>query len=94
MVSDEGGVTLIDWTWSTLAPPEWDYSEAVWLTTLGVGIDAAEAIATGYGRAMSDEAMRAWIVYHAGMLLLHAAETRDGPLDDLGYVIEQIEAMV
>jgi len=94
VVSNDGAVTLIDWAWSTLAPPEWDYSEAVWLTTLGVGIEAAEAMAAGYGRAMSDEAMRAWIVYHAGMLLLNEAETRDGPLDDLGYIVEQIEAMV
>lgn len=94
VVSDEGAVTLIDWAWSTLAPPEWDYSEAVWLTTLGVGVDAGEAIAAGYGRSMSDEAMRSWIVYHAGMLLLTQAETRDGPLDDLGYVVEQIEVMV
>ena len=94
VVSDEGEVTLIDWAWSTLAPPEWDYSEAVWLCTLRVGVEAGEALASGYGKAMSDDAMRAWIIYHAGMLLLNQAETRDGPLNDLGYVVEQIAAMV
>ena len=94
MVSDDGAVTLIDWAWSTLAPPEWDYSEAVWLTTLVVGVEAGEAMASGYGRAMSDDAMQSWIVYHAGMLLLSQAETRDGPLDDLSYIVEQLHAMV
>ena len=94
VVSDAGDVTLIDWAWSTLALPEWDYSEAVWLTTLNVGVDAGEAMAAGYGRAMSDDAMQCWIVYHAGMLLLNQAEPRDGPLDDLSYIIEQLNAMV
>lgn len=94
VVSDDGDVTLIDWAWSTLAPPEWDYAEAVWLTTLRVGVDAGEAMAAGYGRMMSDEAMQSWIVYHAGMLLLNQAETRDGPLDDLSGIVEQINAMI
>ena len=94
VVSDDGDVTLIDWAWSTLAPPEWDYSEAVWLTTLVVGVDAGEAMASGYGRAMSDDAMQSWIVYHAGMLLLSQAETRDGPLEDLSYIVEQLHAIV
>jgi hypothetical protein len=93
-VSDEGDVTLIDWAWSTLAPPEWDYSEAVCLTVLHVGVDDGEAMAAGYGRVMSDYAMQAWIVYHAGMLLLSQAETRDGRLDDLSYIVDQINAMV
>ena len=94
VVSDEGEVTLIDWAWSTLAPPEWDFSEATWLTTIEVGFEAGEAMAAGYGKAMSDEAMRSWIVYHGGMMLLNQAENRDGPLDDLAFVVEQIGSMV
>ena len=94
VVADDGSVTLIDWAWSTLAPPEWDFSEALWLTTIKVGVEAGEALTSGYGKAMSDDAMRSWIIYHAGMLLLNQAETRDGPLDDLGFVVEQLQAMV
>jgi len=87
-------VTLIDWAWSTLAPPEWDYSLAVWETALDVGVDAADAITTGYGQKMSDEALQPWIVYHSGMLLLNQAETREGPMDDLQPIIAQLATMV
>jgi len=94
VVSDGGEVTLIDWAWSRLAPPEWDFSEAVWLCKIRVGAEAAQAMSDGYGKTMTDDAMAAWTVYHAGMMLLHEAETRAGPLDDLNYIVDQIAAMI
>ena len=94
IVSDAGEVTLIDWGWATLAPPEWDYSMAAWMTSLESGVDAAAALSEGYGRMMSDDAMRSWIAYHAGSYLLSQAETRDGPLSDLGYMVDQLAVMV
>ncbi len=94
LVSDAGDVTLIGWGWATLAPPEWDYSLAAWMISLEVGVQAAEAFSEGYGRMMSDEAMRSWIAYHAGTYLLSQAETRDGPLTDLGYMVDQLDVMI
>lgn len=94
IVGDDGAVTLIDWVWSTLAPPEWDYSLAVWETALDVGVDASDALAAGYGQVMSDESLQPWIIYHSGMLLLNQAESRDGPMDDLQPVVSQLAAMV
>lgn len=94
LIGDDGHATLIDWAWATLAPPEWDFSLAVWMTTLDVGVGAAEAMIEGYGRMMSDDAMRSWIAYHAGMFMLRQAEVRDGPLSDLAYVVDQLVLMV
>lgn len=94
VVADDGSVTLIDWSWCTLAPPEWDYSLAVWETALNVGFEASDALAAGYGQRMNDEALQPWIVYHSGMLLLSQAETRDGPMDDLAPVVAQLSALV
>jgi len=94
LVADSGNVTLIDWGWATLAPPEWDYSLAAWMTSLEVGVNAAGALSEGYGRMMSDDAMRSWIAYHAGSYLLSQAETRDGPLTDLGYMVDQLLIMI
>lgn len=94
LVADDGRVTLINWGWATLAPPEWDYSLAVWMTSLDVGVHAGEALTEGYGRMMSDDAMRSWVAYHAGSYLLTQAETRDGPLADLAYMVDQLAVMV
>jgi aminoglycoside phosphotransferase (APT) family kinase protein len=94
IVADDGTVTLIDWGWATLAPPEWDYSLAVWETALDVGVDASDALSTGYGRVMSDESLQPWIIYHSGMLLVNQAESRDGPMDDLAPIVSQLAAMV
>lgn len=94
VVADDGAVTLIDWVWSTLAPPEWDYSLAVWQMALDVGVGAADALAEGYGQRMTDEALAPWIVYHSGMWLLNEAESRDGPLDDLQPIVIQLANLV
>lgn len=84
---DEGArVTLMDWEWSTLAPPEWDLSKAVWSVGVAAGPAAAEALQDGYGRALDPEQLDRWIVYHAVMGLVYLVEAErhlHDPIDDL-----------
>jgi hypothetical protein len=91
-VDDETGkVTLIDWSWATAAPAEWDYSLAVWTLARSAGESAAAAMTEGYGRTMPDDVLRPWIVFHAGREMLEEVETHDGRLDRLAPVIAEIE---
>jgi aminoglycoside phosphotransferase (APT) family kinase protein len=90
VVSDNGDVTLIDWEWATLAPPEWDLSLASWRFGRDMGQDAAEALWEGYGAAFSPERLNPWIAYHASRMMLDAAEKRDGRLGDLSYLVDDL----
>ena len=74
LVDDEGKVTLINWEWATLAPPEWDLSKATWLIGLKAGPAAAEALQEGYGHRLEPGQLDRWTVYHAGMMLVFEAE--------------------
>ncbi len=94
LVDESGTVTLVDWEWATLAPPEWDFSLATWLLRLQAGPVAAAALAEGYGAALSEEDLNAWIAYHAGMILLREAQTRDGRLDNLGYIVDELRRVL
>ncbi len=94
LVDESGKVTLIDWEWATLAPPEWDFSLATWLLRLQAGPGAAAALAEGYGAALSEADLDAWIAYHAGMILLQEAETRDGRLDNLTYMVDELRRVL
>ena len=76
VVDDDGEMTLIDWEWATLAPPEWDLSKATWLLGSQAGPLAAEALQQGYGRMLSPIQLNRWIVYHAAMRLVYEAEQR------------------
>ena len=73
LVDDDGSVTLINWQWATLAPPEWDISKAAWRIGSSPGPVAAAAFMEGYGTTMRDPALDRWIVYHAGMALVFEA---------------------
>ena len=75
IVDDAGRVTLINWEWATLAPPEWDLSKAAWLTGLRAGPSAAEALQLGYGKSLDPVQLDRWTVYHAGMMLVFEAES-------------------
>lgn len=75
LVDDDGGVTLINWEWATLAPPEWDLTKSIWLMNLKAGPDAAAAFEEGYGRAIDPVQLDRWIVYHASMMLVFEAES-------------------
>lgn len=74
LVDDAGHVTLINWEWATLAPPEWDLSKAVWQLGRQAGPNAAEALQEGYGRLLEPAQLDRWIVYHAGMTMVFQAE--------------------
>ena len=76
VVDDFGAITLVDWEWATLAPPEWDLSKAAWLMGAQSGPAAAEALQQGYGRTLSPMQLNRWIVYHAAMHLVYEAEQR------------------
>jgi aminoglycoside phosphotransferase (APT) family kinase protein len=83
LVNEDGKVTLIAWEWATLAPPEWDLALASWRLESKLGPDAAADFREGYGFAGSTDRLQPWIAYHAAMLMLDAAENRDGRLHDL-----------
>lgn len=88
LVDEQGEITLIDWEWATRAPPEWDVSLAIWQIGSVFGAGGAAAFRQGYGDVMSDERLRPWVVYHAAMLLLDGAESRDGRLGDLDQHVQ------
>ncbi len=94
VVAEDGTVTLIDWEWATLAPPEWDLSLATWRFDRELGEDAASALWAGYGASFPQHRLRPWIAYHAAMMLLDAAEQRDGRLGDLAYLVDDLAAAV
>lgn len=94
LVDEAGEVTLVEWEWATLAPPEWDFSLATWLLRLQAGPVAAAALAEGYGAALSEADLDAWIAYHAGMILLREGETRDGRLDSLSYIVDELRRVL
>lgn len=90
LVTESAQVTLIDWEWATAAPPEWDVSLASWQLANLLGDDAAEAFIEGYGASVSANRLRSWIAYHAAMMMLDAAEKRDGRLYDLAPLVRSL----
>ena len=91
LVNEIGGqVTLIDWEWATVAPPEWDVSLASWQLANLLGDQAASAFLEGYGAAVSAARLSSWIAYHAAMIMLEAAEKRDGRLYDLAPLVRSM----
>lgn len=95
LVSDSGGVTLVDWTWATLAPPEWDLSLASWRFSREIGSEAVSALREGYGDdAFPDDRIDSWKAYHAAMAMLEAAEQREGRLGDLSYLVTDLSEAV
>jgi hypothetical protein len=91
LVNEVGGVvTLIDWEWATMAPPEWDVSLASWTLANLLGDQAASAFLEGYGASVSAGRLRSWIAYHASMMMLDAAEKRDGRLYDLAPLVRSL----
>ena len=91
-VDRDGAVTLVDWEWATLAPPEWDLTKAAWLLRIRAGSSAANALQDGYGRSLDRFEMNRWIIYHAAMLLVYEAEQRmfDAGADSYSDTISEI----
>lgn len=94
VVSEKGAVTLIEWEYATLAPPEWDLSLATWRFSRELGEDAATALWQGYGASFPADRILPWIAYHASMMMLEAAENRDGRLGDLSYLVDDLAKAV
>jgi thiamine kinase-like enzyme len=74
IVDDDGTVTLINWEWATLAPPEWDLTRAAWATGFHAGPNAASALFDGYGKTIDGVLLDRWIVYHTAQALVSHTE--------------------
>jgi aminoglycoside phosphotransferase (APT) family kinase protein len=94
VVNEEGGVTLVDWEWATLGPPEWDLTLAVWQFAVNHGEDAAAAFRKGYAAELPESRYRSWVAYHSAMMMLDAAEVREGRLGDLHYLVNDLTEAV
>ena len=94
VVGESGSVTLVDWEWATLGPPEWDLTLAVWQFATTLGEDAAAAFRRGYAAELPESRYRSWVAYHSAMMMLDAAEMRDGRLGDLSYLVEDLTEAV
>jgi len=94
VVNEQGEVTLVDWEWATLGPPEWDLTLSVWQFAVNHGEDAAAAFRQGYGAELPESRYRSWVAYHAAMMMLDAAEVREGRLGDLHYLVADLTEAV
>lgn len=94
IVNEENQVSLVDWEWATLGPPEWDLTLAVWQFAGNNGEDAAAAFRRGYAAELPESRYRSWVAYHAAMMMLDAAEVRDGRLGDLSYLVNDLTEAV
>lgn len=94
VVGESGSVTLVDWEWATLGPPEWDLTLAVWQFATTLGEDAAAAFRRGYAAELPESRYRSWVAYHSAMMMLDAAEMRDGRLGDLSYLVDDLTEAV
>ncbi len=94
VVDEDGAVTIVDWEWATLAPPEWDLTLAVWRLAARIGEDAAAAFRSGYGAELPESRYRPWVAYHSAMMMLEAAEVREGRLGDLSYLVDDLSSAV
>jgi len=94
IVSEENQVTLVDWEWATISPPESDLTLAVWQFATTNGEDAAAAFRRGYAAELPESRYRSWVAYHAAMMMLEAAEVRDGRLGDLSYLVDDLTEAV
>ncbi len=94
VVDDEGEVTLVGWEWGTLGPPELDLTLAVWQFAVQHDEEAAAAFRKGYGAELPESRYRSWVAYHAAVMMLEAAEVREGRLGDLSYLVDDLTEAV
>lgn len=94
LVNERSEVSMIEWEYATLAPPEWDLSLATWRFSREIGEDAATALWQGYGASFPADRLLPWIAYHSSMMMLEAAERRDGRLGDLSYLVDDLARAV
>lgn len=89
-LSEDEQVSLVDWEWATMAPPEWDVSLASWQFAHLFGPDAGEAFLEGYGAVVTNSRLKSWIAYHSAMMMLEAAESRDGNLRGMAPMVRSL----
>lgn len=94
VIDESGSITIVDWEWATKAPKQWDQSLAVWRIAARIGEDAAAAFRKGYGSEMPESSYRPWVAYHSAMMMLEAAELREGKLGDLSYLVDDLTEAV
>ncbi len=94
VTNEDGDVTLVDWEWATLGPREWDLTLAVWQFAAAYGEDAASAFRRGDSAELPESRYRSWVAYHAAMIMLDAAEVREGRLGDLSYLVDDLTEAV
>jgi hypothetical protein len=94
VIDESGSITIVDWEWATKAPSQWDQSLAVWRIAARIGEDAAAAFRKGYGSEMPESSYRPWVAYHSAMMMLEAAELREGKLGDLSYLVDDLTEAV
>ncbi len=73
-IDEDLNVTLLEWGWATLAPPEWDYTFASWRFTSELGAEASQALSDGYGTIAAEEQLEPWYRYHIAAWLVRKAE--------------------
>jgi hypothetical protein len=94
VIDESGSITIVDWEWATKAPKQWDQSLALWRIAARIGEDAAAAFRKGYGSEMPESSYRPWVAYHSAMMMLEAAELREGKLGDLSYLVDDLTEAV
>ena len=67
---------------------------AVWQFAVNHGEDAAAAFRQGYAAELPESRYRSWVAYHSAMMMLDAAETRQGRLGDLHYLVTDLTEAV
>jgi hypothetical protein len=71
-----------------------DLTLAVWRLAARIGEDAAAAFRSGYGAELPESRYRPWVAYHSAMMMLEAAEVREGRLGDLSYLVDDLTEAV
>lgn len=92
-IDEDLNVTLLEWGWATLAPPEWDFAFASWRFTSELGAEASRAMADGYGSTATDADLEPWFRYHiAGWLVRKAEDFTDRSA--LQSAVDMLKSMI
>ena len=96
IINDGGRVTLINWEWATLAPPEWDLTRAAWSIGMHAGPTAQASLLAGYGKSIDGVLLDRWIIYHAAQMLVRHIErnTSNRPTDVPAGLLDEFNRAV
>ena len=94
VVNEAGGVMLVDWEWATLGPPEWDLPSPCGSSPCNAAKTQPPLSDVATGRSCPRADIGHGWPYHAAMMMLEAAEQRDGRLGDLSYLLDDLTEAV